>query len=374
MTIAPGDKIVMILTKTGLVAVKAVSPNLAGNKCLLIPDSSGKLVGIKLGAISVGDKILMIPDSSGKLIAVKCGGIMPNPPDTWGIVEDFGPHGGLIMSMEQHGAFLYLGMYDDRVYSYDSSTGIFTPSISIPGIIYPWTLKSSSDGFLYYGWGYGAIINNGISRTLNGSSWAQVYDSGDPMIFVYSIEEHGGKLYGALHDYTGAGHTEILESSDGVTWNTVYTSADNVWLYNLKSFGTNLYATVYVGGVAKLWRSTAGVIWTEPSATVNTLIGSSGSYAFAVGTTKLYRSTDGATWVQVQDCAPGTPRCFCEIDDLLFVGSGVPEQVWYSEDDGATWALSYNPGGSSYFIDLAVYNKRVYGITETVLYRSAELK
>jgi len=374
MVLVPGDKVIILTTSDGKkIAVPIRSPNQAGNKCLLLLDSGGKKIAIKLAPVAPGDKVILIPDSGGNKIAIKCGGIVPNPPASWGIVYDFGSHGETIMSMEQHGTLLYLGIYDDPVYSYDSSTGVFTPSISYPGILYPWTLKSSSDGFLYYGWGYGAIINNGISRTLNGSSWAQVYDSGDPMIFVRSIEEHGGKLYGALHDYV-ASNTKILESADGLTWNVVYTSAGDVWFFNLKSFGTNLYATVYVGGVAKLWRSTAGIVWTEPSVTVNTLIGSSGSYAFAVGTTKIYRSTDGAIWVQVQDCAPGTPRCFCEIGGLLFVGSGVPEQVWYSEDDGATWALSYDPGGSSYFIDLAVYNKRVYGITETVLYRSAEIK
>ena len=374
MVLVPGDKVIILTTSDGKkIAVPIRSPNQAGNKCLLLLDSGGKKIAIKLAPVAPGDKVILIPDSGGNKIAVKCGGIAPNPPDSWAIVYDYGSHGETIMSMEQHGTLLYLGIYDDPVYSYDSSTGVFTPSISYPGILYPWTLKSSSDGFLYFGWGYGGITNNEILRTLNGSSWAQVYDSGDPMIFVRSIEEHGGKLYGALHDYV-ASNTKILESADGLTWNVVYTSAGDVWFFNLKSFGANLYATVYVGGVPKLWRSTAGVVWTEPSATVNTLIGSSGGYAFAVGTTKIYRSTDGATWVQVQDCAPGTPGCFCEVGGLLFVGSGVPEQIRYSEDTGATWALSYNPGGSSYFIDLAVYNKRVYGITETVLYRSAEIK
>ena len=383
MTLAPGDNVVWVKTKSGdLVALPAVSPNTAGNKCLFIKDVTGKTCAIKLSAISPGDKVLFFPDKSGHSIAVKCGGIAPNPPDSWALFYEFAVHGGTIMEMEPHGDHLFWGMYDDPVYSYKPGEG-FTPVVDYGAAgPYHWSLKSASDGYLYYSYGYASGVNCGIARSATGtSSWVQVHDTGSGWRMVRSIQEHGGNLYAALHDYTGAGHTEILKSSDGATWNTIYTSADNKYFMGLRSFGAYLYAQIYQGTSNELWRSTNGAVWSLASTTVDLMIGSFGSYAYGVGDvlgsyTKLYRSSNGTVWTEVQDLGIKTPYCFCEHEGLLFIGAGALPEIWCSEDNGATWVKVYEPTTyySNNFLDIGVYNNRIWGATETALYRSAEIK
>lgn len=57
--IAPGDKVVMVPTRTGNIAVKldTIAP---GDKTVMIPTSTGNIV-VKLNPVALGDKALLVP-------------------------------------------------------------------------------------------------------------------------------------------------------------------------------------------------------------------------------------------------------------------------------------------------------------------------
>ena len=395
MTIAPGDKIVMILTKTGLVAVKAVSPNLAGNKCLLIPDSSGKLVGIKLGAISVGDKILMIPDSSGKLIAVKCGGIMPNPPTGWTDLFSPGQISYNSWAFETWGNYIYYGAsgvggggagYIER---YSEAGGWEVALDSTYYFSYSVYCLKVFGTHLYAGHSGMGISNGGIARSADGSygSFAQVFDGGTESSYIQALETLGGKIYGIYYDSSIAQY-KIISSANGTTWNTIYTVPAGKMFYSLTTDGTSLYTiwldldvTPFVGDV---YSSTDGITWGsegwsfavgEYPVKVKYLNGHLYVGAYQMG--RIYR--DGV--LVNSDIIAGAVWDFCECEDLLFAGSGYistgTAKIWCSEDNGVTWILNYQPTGSYSSMEaLGSLGKRFYAGSSFNgdVFRSPEIK
>ena len=144
MTLAPGDYVVWVKTRSGdLVALPAISPNTAGKKCLFIKDVTGKTCAIKLSAISPGGKVLFFPDKSGHNIAVKCGGIVPNPPPAVGWAQIFAESPGwYTYKAKAWGNYIYVTMTDfgiGVIWRYSDALGwesVLDPSYYGVAIIY----------------------------------------------------------------------------------------------------------------------------------------------------------------------------------------------------------------------------------------------
>ena len=108
-------------------------------------------------------------------------------------------------------------------------------------------------------------------------------------------------------NYIFAGESSglILKSSDGITWNEVYDSPTEIYIFSMKTYNDYIYAGTSSSGL--ILRSSEGIIWNEvynSSTEVNIVsLESHNNYIYA-GTAEsglILRSSDGITWNEVYD-------------------------------------------------------------------------
>ena len=394
MALIPGDNVILLPAKGGVrIAVPVRSANIPGNTGLLLNDSGGKRIVIKLAPVAPTDKIISAPDSGGKKIAVKCGGIMPNPPEPTGWTDVFSPGaaGYSTKCFETWNGYIYHGanhpVFFGFIYRYSIAGGweqVLNSTYYTAYTIY--SLKVFGT-YIYAGHDSGGIINGGIARSADGSfgSFAQVFDSGSAGSYVQAFETMGAAIYGMYYDAIAAKY-KILSSVNGTVWNTLYTSATvNDAFWGLTTDGTNLY-TIYMDlsawppASSDIYSSADGATWAAESWGFG-----AGVYPLGIKYLNghLYAGlSSGEVWrdgVSVcTDPAGNAFYDFCECEELLFAAcGGTNARVYYSEDNGLTWTLIYEPVGAYTIMEATgSLGKRVYvgSSLNWDVFQSAEIK
>lgn len=183
-----------------------------------------------------------------------------------------------------------------------------------------------------------SAVTSGSTTTLQWTSGTTVSGGGGPLTINDLI--YGGGRYVAV----GAG---IMESTDGVTWNTVYTAAPGTGL-DVVAYGNGLYVASSAIGTPLLLTSPDGVNWTpvsKPPRIAGDIVFGNGMFV-AIGD-EIVASKDGVTWSSHPSALVGTAPVGFTAPGLGFNGSdfiiivvadGVA--IVYSSPDGSNWSAS----------------------------------
>jgi hypothetical protein len=375
-----------------LIAVKVYSPSM-GQDALLLSDSSGKSIAIKVAIPAIGETGFSIPDASGKYIMVKLDGIKPNPPEPTGWTDMFPPGawGYSAKCFETWNGYIYHGV----------GSGAFLGFINRYSIAGGWEQVLNSTYYqayniyslkvfgtrIYAGHDSGGVVNGGIARSADGSfgSFAQVFDSGSAGSYIQALETMGAAIYGMYYDAIAAKY-KIISSVNGTVWNAIYTSATvNDAFWGLTTSGTTLYTmywdlSAWPPASSDIYSSADGATWAAES-------WGFGAGVYPVGLKylngHLYAGlSSGEIWRDgVSVCTdPGGNAFydFCECEGLLFAAcGGIDARVYCSEDNGLMWSLIYQPTGTYTIMEaIESLGKRIYAGSSSNwdVFQSAEIK
>lgn len=170
----------------------------------------------------------------------------------------------------------------------------------------------------------------------------------------------------------------IYTSTNGISWSGVRANTAGL-SYKGAAYGAGLYLAYSTQAAYKT--SPDGISWTSrtfPVSAINSVAYTGDRFLASHNTHGLYESTDGITWTQITGVPPGALVHASNGSMAAGSGSAVSHfgassnQVYYSNDNGATWATTgltdvqstayYN----GYFYMLA---KSTYPVQFTRLYR-----
>jgi len=295
-----------------------------------------------------------------------------------------GPNGGAVTSFAVCRGFLFAGASADGVFRSRDDGATWTAVTSGLTNTGVWTL-AVDDTVLFAG-----TYGGGVFRSFDcGNTWTAASD-GLTDVFVLALVFDGSSLYAG----TIGG---LFQSTDrGVSWTARDSGLTTLSVRSLAAFGSRLYAGTYGGGI--FVSTDKGDSWTGASEGLTNLsildFAQGGSSVFAGTYGGMFRSTNsGQSWVPMDltVVTPAADTCargpllelnYAGAHPLLPGGTQAPKAVYslavsggdlyvatygggvfWSIDDGHTWAGINSGLGDPYLTLITVENLYIYAGT-----------
>lgn len=209
---------------------------------------------------------------------------------------------------------------------------------------------------------FGGSLNTYNDIAANGTNWVAVGNIGriqrsgdDGVTFAAPTSQPSGSpalQFVAHHNGTwiaGGGTIGLLwrSTDNGANWSSVGPASTSA-IFNDVTYSTAQARWLASGTLGEIWESTDdGLSWSlnvDTGADSWAGIDANGSTVIAVaaGLGRLARSTDGGLTWSTSAIGGGTPA-FTSVKagpDAEWMAVGLANEVWWSDDDGATWSAA----------------------------------